>query len=104
MSNDRFNKKITINFGSQVPKTYKGKEWSKWIHNNVFCDERPPDIDIFQTYTKEEFDSLIINKATKTIPTHDNNIALLNNIDGDLVDSGIPIEDIEFDTIDNGVF
>ncbi len=101
---DRFDKKINLNFGSQIPKTFKGKEWH-WIHNNVFCDEKPSnDIDSFETYTKEEFDSLVINKATKAIPTEDNNIALLNDTDGDLVDSGVQIEDLKFNIIDNGVF
>ena len=76
-----------------------------WQHNDVYSrDIREIKKRQVSTYTTEEFDQLIIDKATKTGETQHGNIALLNGVDGDLVDSGIHPNDLITNTIDFGTF
>ncbi len=64
--------------------------------------------DTFQgiVYSKAEIDLILNYKADKVLNVVNNNdIALLRGTDGNLVDSGVTIEDIEFSNpLDNGTF
>lgn len=57
-------------------------------------------------YSKTEIDNLLDYKADKVLNVINNNdIALLRGTDGNLVDSGVTILDIQFsDPLDNGTF
>jgi hypothetical protein len=78
-----------------------------WQHNDVYSyDPLPitiPDRTMI-TYRVEEFDPLVINKATKTGETTQGNIALLSDNEGDLVDSGVHPSDLVVCVIDCGEF
>jgi hypothetical protein len=54
----------------------------------------------------EEADDILIDKATKVGPTVNGNIALLdvNNLNGDLYDSGVQLSDLSVDIFDGGMF
>lgn len=70
-----------------------------YLQMEVFIEDVPklP----FMVYTKEEFDTLLIDKANKTGPTIDGNIALLydNSGLGDLLDSNFNISELDFSNV-----
>lgn len=75
-----------------------------WQHNNVFSTDPKRYNKTKIVYTTDEINTLFFNKATKTGETSHGNIALLNGIDGDLVDSEIHPNDLFIDVVDLGVF
>lgn len=75
-----------------------------WQHNDVYSTDPKQYNKTKIVYTTDEINNIFFNKATKTGETNHGNIALLNGIDGDLVDSGIHPNDLFIDVIDLGVF
>jgi hypothetical protein len=75
-----------------------------WQHNDVYSTDPKTFNKTKIVYTVDEVNLLVFDKATKTGETNHGNIALLNGIDGDLVDSGIHPNDLFIDIIDVGEF
>lgn len=78
-----------------------------WQHNDVYSHDPvylSPAERTMITYTVEEFDQLIADKANKTGETTQGNIALLSAGVGDLVDSGVHPSDLVVCVIDCGEF
>lgn len=85
-----------------------------WVANAAISDDIPyirfPDVsgttEVFLTYRDYELDNIIRFKATKTGPTTNGNIALLDkiNLNGDLYDSGVQITDFSINEFDGGIY
>lgn len=78
-----------------------------WQHNDVYShDPINPVLPMrtMITYTVEEVEQLLIDKANKTGETTHGNIALLSDEEGDLVDSGIHPSELIVCVVDCGEF
>ena len=75
-----------------------------WQHNDVYSTDPKTLRKTKIVYTVDELNVIFFDKATKTGETGHGNIALLNGIDGDLVDSGVHPNDLFVDVIDVGEF
>lgn len=87
--------------------TYKNEQVSiksrvrYWYFPGVYSDDALPGKQ-FQTYTQEEMDLFLADKANKTGMTDHGNIALLTDTTGDLYDSGIGLDDLSYNVLDAG--
>ncbi len=110
-------KKITWWGGKEAKFPGVRKNWRDydWLAHDALSDEipnisfvpisaSPPHT--FLTYKSTDLDEIIVNKATKTGPTVNGNIALLDTetLGGDIVDSGHQLEDFSITEFDGGVF
>ena len=87
-----------------VRKSYRDYDWR---HHDVITDQITIDFEEkMRVYVTNEVDRIFLDKATKTIPTRHANIALLdvNNLNGDLYDSGKQFEEINITELDGGTF
>ena len=91
-----------------VRKNYKDYHWQA---NEALTDEIPyileVDIEKIEVYRTKETDiNLVLDKATKVGPTVNGNIVLLDvdNLDGDIYDSGVQIEDFSITEFNGGVY
>lgn len=90
---------------SGVRKNYRDYNW---VNEGVYTDDIPYPLAYpkFLTITKEEFDTVLkyyLDKANKTGPTVNGNIALLD-AEGDILDSGVQPSDIDPNLLDGGYF
>ena len=89
-----------------TPKSAVKVKIQNWSHPSVISDEETRDqLRGFDTYTKEEVDLLLIDKANKVSLAEDLNFSKLKS-DGDLDDAGFGYIDLQIpgDVINGGTF
>lgn len=80
----------------------KGPTEYRWVHPDVYNDDLKIQM-VMETYTQEEIDQLLLDKANKYVPTAHANIAILDST-GDLLDSGVGIDGLYFNVVSGGTF
>lgn len=72
-----------------------------WYFPGVYSDDALPSKYLL-TYTQDEMDIYLADKANKTGMTDHGNIALLTDVTGDLYDSGVQLPDLFYNILDAG--
>lgn len=73
-----------------------------WYFPGVYSDDGLSGRKNIITYTQDEMDLFLADKANKTGTTDHGNIALLTDVTGDLYDSGIGLDDLSYNVLDAG--